>query len=907
MADDAQSGFLATYGGLAQDVAARTGLDPSVVLGQIAQETGWGARVQGNNIFGISPGGTVKSYPTVQDAASDYVNLIRSRYPNVAQQSTPSGQAASLVAGGYNTADPNYATSVAANAHAIQARGPTALLSDKDLDAALLAPAPRPQVPVPQTGQMSDAELDRALLGTPAVDASRPSSQDFRYVAPYTAPDGSTTTIAPEDWPRWKSVVAYDAAHPGPTPKQGAADPVTGLPVQLAAPATGPVAQSLGAAVEEGREPGVLTQAAISLPTDTEAKRRIAAAQLFPNEAPLAAQSRVFYGPDGRLAAVGQNGAPFYVEPPKPVIDLGRGEISLGNPLQYAASGVGPALPIAGGIAGGVAGAPGSLGAGPAFAAGGAAAGDLARQYLARWFDPAARPPPIDLGQTAKEALLSGAGQFAGGVLTNALAPNALRVTPGEINILRAPPVMADTRGAYARAGAQGVPLTPGQATGLPSLLQYEDAATTMPQSVDRATAFYRAQGNALQHAGQNMLGTISPNTDKTDAALMFSQGAEDATRAVRQQANAAARPFYQTAEAGGNMMTPDLAQLTEAPAVQTAMKKASVTYQNLYGKEPPETPDFALWDLTKRQLDSAYTVAQRAGENTDAMAIDNLRQRLVNNLDTAFPSYAQARAIAAPGQRLAAQLQESGVGNAGSAGIDERARAIVAPVFNQNPRAIAQARDAFAQAGREDEWNAGVRSYIQDAFDRASQSQQGLNPAMLRRQVWGNTDNRDAIQAALTPDQYAGFDNFMKTVEDVARTYPMNSLTATRLNARGALQGAASQGGNVRALDAATTVLSPFRWGDLGNTLLSGTRARMVQNNMSRIVGHLFEPDGLQYLEAMAKYSPGSQRAIEATAQAVGRAVAPSLVSPDQSTMLPANPLQPRQAPPLLLAPSAP
>jgi len=59
----------------------------------------------------------------------------------------------------------------------------------------------------------------------------------------------------------------------------------------------------------------------------------------------------------------------------------------------------------------------------------------------------------------------------------------------------------------------------------------------------------------------------------------------------------------------------------------------------------------------------------------------------------------------------------------------------------------------------------------------------------------------------------------------------------------------------------------------------MSGFRQRAVQNNMQRIIGHLFDTDGLQYLETMARYSPRSQKAIEATSQLVGRAI-PNVLS---------------------------
>ncbi len=160
---------------------------------------------------------------------------------------------------------------------------------------------------------------------------------------------------------------------------------------------------------------------------------------------------------------------------------------------------------------------------------------------------------------------------------------------------------------------------------------------------------------------------------------------------------------------------------------------------------------------------------------------------------------------------------------------------------------------------------------------------------------MWGNVDNRDAIQAALMPAQYAGFDRFMQTVEDVARTFPTNSLTATRTNARGALLGAATDQGNVRTVGTIMGAFSPIRLADTLGRAGDAVANRIVQNNMQRIVGRLFSPDGLQYLEAMSTYAPGAQRAIEATAQLVGRATAGSLSAPaaNQNQRQSANPLQ--------------
>lgn len=637
-------------------------------------------------------------------------------------------------------------------------------------------------------------------------------------------------------------------------------------------PANDPVGQATGRPIASDNLPGPGTQAIASMPTDPEQRRRVVAAQLFPGMPPLAAQSRVFQGDNGRLAAVGMDGNAFYVDPETPSVSRLSG-FAPGNLLANAAGMAGPAMPVAGGIAGGLVAAPTSLVAGPVTAGIGAAAGDVARQSLANWYDP---KPGFQYSptQTASEAAGGALGQLGGAAFVRSLAPNRLGVTNLDVNRLRGGAVLPEAERINALAQAQGVNLTPGQASGLPSLLGHEDAiasGSAGPGLSDIARTFYQGQGNQLAAAGQRMLDRVSPVADKTDAAMQFSQGAEDATRIVRQDANAAAKPSYDAAKRVGNVMSPDLAQLAETPAMQSALAQARVQYQNMYRKAAPDSPDFALWDLAKRHLDDAHGVAARAGENTTAASIDSLRGDLRTHLDTAYPTYQTARDTSAPGQRLAARLEGS-VGSAVGDGT-ERARAIVAPVFEgNNPRAIAEARDAFIKAGRGDEWNAGVRSYVQDAFDKASQSQAGLNPAMLRRQVWGNVDNRASIQAAMDPAAYQGFDHFMQTVEATARTYPMNSLTAPRGEAKNALLGAAGDTAGVHVAQAAGSALNPIKLVQIPGVMADKIASSLTGRNLRNISERLFSPEGMNYLRAMGGLSPGSQRAITATSEFLGQ-----------------------------------
>lgn len=677
-------------------------------------------------------------------------------------------------------------------------------------------------------------------------------------------------------------------------------DPLTGLPPQsMGAGDASPVSRSMQWPISEANIPGVGTQAAGSMATDPEQRRRIIAAQLFPTLNPLDAQSRVFFGTNGRMAAVGPDGKAFYVDPSSyaPTINQPRSLIP-DNPLERAGTLAGPALPAVGGVAGGMIAAPESLILGPVGAAVGAAAGDVARQTIARQLDPGApgppgaapTPQPYNWGQTGAEAFGAGTGQLVGGSLLR-LRPgyNPIGANPLDRTALRDPTVQQRIADNYARARAQGVELTPGQASGLPSVINAEDvfaSGSLGGEGANVAKAYYDNQRNQLTGAFDQAQGRVSPAADKTDAALQFQQGADDAQRIVRQQANAAAKPSYDAAKAGGQVMSPDLAQLHALPAVQDALKAAAADYHNLTGKAANlDAPDFELWDLAKRKLDDAVGTARKAGEHTSEMTFDDVRKRLVGNLDNAYPTYATARETAAPGLREAARLADV-VGRGGEFGT-EKLRAILNPVFeSSNPQAIKASRDTFIKAGREDEWNAGTRAYVQDLFDATVKSKEGLNPEFLRRQIWSDTKKRDAIQAAMDPVAFQGLENLMLTVEDVAKSRGANSATAGRQAGASEVRAQAADTPGVKAVGVAKNILDPVRAVRMAGTGLDMLQGWMTKRNISNIGEKLFSPEGQKYLRSMAN-APRGSGAAAATARFFGEqggayATAPPPPPPD-------------------------
>ena len=144
LANDAGSAnkaaFVDTYMPMARQAAAATGIDPRLILGQAAQETGWGAHAPGNNLFGLKGPGQVlpttesvdgRATPTTArfqtfaqpaDSFAGYARFINAnpRYQPLQQAQGLDAQVAALGQSGYAT-DPAYAAHVGAIARALPA------------------------------------------------------------------------------------------------------------------------------------------------------------------------------------------------------------------------------------------------------------------------------------------------------------------------------------------------------------------------------------------------------------------------------------------------------------------------------------------------------------------------------------------------------------------------------------------------------------------------------------------------------------------------------------------------------------------------------------------------------------------------------------------------------------------
>jgi hypothetical protein len=299
-----------------------------------------------------------------------------------------------------------------------------------------------------------------------------------------------------------------------------------------------------------------------------------------------------------------------------------------------------------------------------------------------------------------------------------------------------------------------------------------------------------------------------------------------------------------------------------------------------------------------KQNLQGHAMEEAQKGNRYRAGQLSDMSDGIKNEVIKVNPAYGEALDTVAPGQRLARQLADSATGKVSEGTGSEPASATLTGMFQrQNPVAIAKARDAFNTTGKAEEWNAGIRGYIQDAIDKASTSKEGLNAASLRHKVWSNVDVQANLKAAMSSEQFAGFQKFMKTVDDISQTYPMNSLTDMRRNAGAALVDAASNTTPNKLVRTVGALGSPSAYWRGLQTITDPIDQWITGRNVKSVVDSLFTGDGMRMLTDMARVPPGSHKAVSSAMQILTRATpelsAASGVS-GQPGSLPPNRLSP-------------
>jgi hypothetical protein len=377
------------------------------------------------------------------------------------------------------------------------------------------------------------------------------------------------------------------------------------------------------------------------------------------------------------------------------------------------------------------------------------------------------------------------------------------------------------------------------------------DIGGEQTRALARSAANTSAEGRAVINRTIN--DRFEGQTDRVTGWLRNTFHYPDAQaqqEALQQTARTVNRANYQRAMREGDreIFSAELDRLMGSPAVVDAMRRASttgkdraitqglgamrqgVTVENgvvTFTRGPngvPTYPNLAFWDATKKELDDAAGAAARAGRNGEASTLRDLARTLRSELDTAVPSYQQARAGAAHffGAEDALEAGQNFVSRNMSANEARRALTQMSPQERQ------LFQDGFVSRFVETLGQVGDRRSILNKIAESPAAREKLNVALGRARA-------EELEAGLR----------VEGIMDLARNAVQgNSTTARQLAELGLAGGAYGfSGGGINpftdpgAVVNAAIVYGAARGRNVINERLSRRVAEMLVSNDPRII----------------------------------------------------------------------
>jgi len=364
------------------------------------------------------------------------------------------------------------------------------------------------------------------------------------------------------------------------------------------------------------------------------------------------------------------------------------------------------------------------------------------------------------------------------------------------------------------------------------------------------------------------MLGKLSPVDSAEVGAQKLQGGAQGAIEFAKGERRAVAAPLYK--EVFPKRIPPShfssIANSNRliAKAINGA-ERDDVTrfYIDKYKKETGaeiSSNSVGFLDAVKQSLDGKAARAKVAGDNKAYAAYSESAAQLRTAIDKAVPGYEKARAGYAGESGAVDALTDGEVGLAAKKNPTQLA-SVPRTLFETGPKAVASNRAAFVKAGKEQEWNDGLRAYLTESFDKASKEyiSGNANPgARFRATVFGTGKQKAAMQSAMSPDQWAGFNRLMDVLEASGSVPQGGSRTA--FAAQG-IENMERQSGNA-AVEAA---LNPI---GIPGRLQKAYKSIMMDRNADKLAQIITSPDSLAKLKKLKGFDPKDIRAMGVAAQ---------------------------------------
>ena len=486
-----------------------------------------------------------------------------------------------------------------------------------------------------------------------------------------------------------------------------------------------------------------------------------------------------------------------------------------GDLLGRAARGLGATIPAATALAGTVLAAP----TGPLGMMAGGGLGASAGQYVREMAADALMDQPISPGRVALEGAYDLAGGAVGALIMRGMGKAAATRAGQKINELiksgkfeadkAIDSVVADLNKRY----GTNFRLTPGEITENAYLLTQQRSLAARPETLDQIVDFYVARSKEAGAMVGKQLDEISPQTNLDEGGRQLAGAAEDAITQARKVRSETGSPLYTDAfeasrAAGGVDISPVLTAIEKQWKMGSKPLRAALdeVRDEIVGKgvgsprqivRDPEV----IQNTVKELLDDKIGAAIRSGQNKLANRLIVISDDIVKAMDDQVPGYQNARKV---WRELSGDIDEMAGGalpRLAKATTKDFETIGVKFLGKTSPSEIKRVKDRILAApGGEDAWNATLRGFLQERWDKAGQEYfsglsrpdagKVLQPAKYWAELRGDTTMAARLQAAMSPEQWKVFRDITDAFRQTGTAAQLNSTTAAQLLGQGTLEG---------------------------------------------------------------------------------------------------------------------
>ena len=393
---------------------------------------------------------------------------------------------------------------------------------------------------------------------------------------------------------------------------------------------------------------------------------------------------------------------------------------------------------------------------------------------------------------------LGKAGQFASKYLlepfyttaaTGSLEKGAIGLgkeafTPQEYQLAKilseaAPETVPAAEQALIRAGELGKPVFIPEAVQSPSLFQEAKLVANYPASTEIAKKAIQERALEAVDRITQSLDTINPERNVTAGANKLVEGAKSLLDDLGVARTKATKGLYEAAFENTPQLTNDasLELISNNPRIQQAIRAVRKELPELADK-----PDASIEVL--HQAQQYLSGKARAIRNKfTAGKVKDARTALMEAIGKESPEYQEATSTFAKMSKGLTAKEQSKIGFLANVSPDKPGT--IGRVFALDADTIASLRDDFATAGKLDEWESGVRSYLQRTVENAKDNRNPISnlvgsPALRSKLKAALGDKFDKIIEPLTVEE---------TILKGQREYLATSPTAPLLQREQALE----------------------------------------------------------------------------------------------------------------------